>query len=181
MGVAVGDVDTLMSHTLRDGQGGKAHVDQQTDVAMSQIVYANPFYPCLLAAAIHFPMEIAFADGEHPAVRLHAVKLLEVILQLITEKLRDLDHPVALGRFLGGDDILLVEPLVRLVNGESALLKVKVCRGQGQQLSLPDVAPLPRVRQQPDPRQGAAGGSDLTLSLVGHERGHLLHKIRKFR
>ena len=34
MGVAVGDVDTLMSHTLRDGQGGKAHVNQQTDVAM---------------------------------------------------------------------------------------------------------------------------------------------------
>lgn len=151
------------------------------DIRVSQIVYANPFHPCLLAAAIHFPMEIAFADGEHPAVRLHAVKLLEVILQLVTEKLRDLDHPVALGRFWGGDDILLVEPLVRLVNGESALLKVKVCRGQGQQLSLPDAAPLPRVRQQPDPRQGAAGGSDLTLSLVGHERGHLLHKIRKFR
>ena len=34
MGVAVGDIDTLMPHTLRDGQGGKAHVDQQTDVAM---------------------------------------------------------------------------------------------------------------------------------------------------
>ena len=34
MGVAVGDVDALMPHTLRDGQGGKAHVDQQTDVAM---------------------------------------------------------------------------------------------------------------------------------------------------
>ena len=34
MGVAVGDVDTLMPHTLRDGQGGKAHIDQQTDVAM---------------------------------------------------------------------------------------------------------------------------------------------------
>lgn len=117
---------------------------------MSQIVYANPFHPCLLAATVHFPVEIAFADGKHPAVRLHAVGLLEVVLKLVTEKLGHLDHPVALGRFLGGDDILLVEPLVRLVNGESALLKVKVCRGQGQQLSLPDAAPLPRVRQQPD-------------------------------
>ena len=34
MSVTVGDVDALMPHTLRDGQGGKAHVDQQTDVAM---------------------------------------------------------------------------------------------------------------------------------------------------
>ena len=34
MGVTVCDVDTLMPHTLRDGQGGKAHIDQQTDVAM---------------------------------------------------------------------------------------------------------------------------------------------------
>ena len=34
MGVAVGDVDTLMPYTLCDGQGGKAHVNQQTDMAM---------------------------------------------------------------------------------------------------------------------------------------------------
>ena len=34
MGVAVGNVDTLMPHTLGDGQGGKSHVDQQTDMAM---------------------------------------------------------------------------------------------------------------------------------------------------
>ena len=34
MGVAVGDVDTLMPYALCDGQGGKAHVDQQADVAM---------------------------------------------------------------------------------------------------------------------------------------------------
>ena len=34
MGVAVGDVDTLMPYALCDGQGGKAHVDQQTDMAV---------------------------------------------------------------------------------------------------------------------------------------------------
>ena len=132
MGVAVGDVDTLMPHTLRDGQGGKAHVDQQTDVAVSQIVYANPFYPCLLAATVHFPVKIAFADGKHPAVRLHTVKLLEVVLEFITQELRHLNHPVALGRFGRGNDILLVEPLIGLIDGESAFLKVEVRRGQSQ-------------------------------------------------
>ena len=69
MGVVVDDVDTLMPHTLRDGQGGKAHVNQQTDVAMSQIVDANAFYSGLLTTTIHFPVEIAFADGKHPAPR----------------------------------------------------------------------------------------------------------------
>ena len=34
MGILVSDVDTLMPHTLCNSQGGKAHVDQQTDVAM---------------------------------------------------------------------------------------------------------------------------------------------------
>ena len=82
------------------------------DIRVSQIVYANPFHPRLLAATLHFPVEIAFADGEHPAVRLHAVELLEVVLELVAEELGHLDHPVALGRLGGGDDILLVEPLV---------------------------------------------------------------------
>ena len=34
MGIAVGDVDTLMPHTLCNSQGSEAHVDQQTDVAV---------------------------------------------------------------------------------------------------------------------------------------------------
>lgn len=134
MGVSVGDVDTLMPHTLCNSQGSKAHVDQQTDVAMSQIVYTNAFYPSLLTATVHFSMEIAFADGKHPAVRLHAIELLEVVLQLITEELRHLDHAVTLGCFRCSDHILLIEPLVRLIDGDGALFKVKICWGQGQQL-----------------------------------------------
>lgn len=129
MGVTISDVDTLMPHTLCNSQGGKAHVDQQTDVAMPQIVYANAFYPSLLTATVHFSVEIAFADGKHPAVRLHTVELLEVVLQLVTKELGHLDHPVALGCFGRGNDILLVKPLVRLVDGEGALLKVEVRRG----------------------------------------------------
>ena len=129
MFIAVCDLDNLMSYALRNSQGSKAHVDQQTDVAMSQIVYANPFHPSLLAATVHFPVEIAFADGKHPAVRLHAVELLEVVLKRITEKLWHLNHPVALGCFGRGNNILLVDPLVRLVDGEGALLKVEVRRG----------------------------------------------------
>ena len=83
MGVSVGDVDTLMPYTLCNSQGSEAHVDQQTDVAMSQIVYANPFHPRLLAATVHFSVEIAFADGEHPAVRLHSIELLLSLIHIL--------------------------------------------------------------------------------------------------
>ena len=173
MGVAVSDVDALMSHTLRDGQSSKAHVDQQTDVTMSQVMYADAFYPGLLAATIHFPVEIAFADGEHPAVRLHAIELLEVVLELVTEELGHLDHPVALGRLGGGDDILLVEPLVRLVDGEGALLKVEVRRGQGQQLSLSDAAPVKYLKGVEGQRLIHHGLRKLGVLLPGPEQ-HLL-------
>ena len=47
-------------------------------MAMSQIVYANPFYPCLLAATVHFPVEVAFAARLHEmlwAWREQATKL----------------------------------------------------------------------------------------------------------
>lgn len=41
MGIAVGDVDAFMPYTLCDGQGGKTHVDQQTDMAMTKLVEAT--------------------------------------------------------------------------------------------------------------------------------------------
>ena len=78
MGIAVGDVDLSCPTRSGNSQGSEAHVDQQTDVAVPQIVYANPFHPSLLTATVHFSVKIAFADGEHPAVRLHSIELLEV-------------------------------------------------------------------------------------------------------
>ena len=46
---------------------------RELDIRVPQIVYANPFHPSLLAATVHFSVKIAFADGEHPAVRLHSI------------------------------------------------------------------------------------------------------------
>ena len=177
MGIAVGDVDTLMPHTLCNSQGSKAHVDQQTDVAVPQIVYANPFHPRLLAATVHFSVEIAFADGEHPAVRFHAVELLEVVLEFITEELRHLDHAVTLGRFGGSNDILLIEPLVRLIDGNGALFKVKICWGQGQQLSLTDTAPVQYLKGVEGQRLVHHGLRKAGVFLSGPEQ-HLLSFLR---
>ena len=147
------------------------------DIRVSQIVYANPFHPCLLAATVHFPVKIAFADGKHPAVRLHTVKLLEVVLQLVTEELGHLNHTVALGRLRGSNDILLVKPLVRLVNGEGALLKIEVRRGQGQQLTLPDAAPVKHLKGVEGQRLIHHGLGKLGVLFPGPEQ-HLLSFFR---
>ena len=138
-------------------------------MAMSQIVYTNPFHPCLLAATVHFPMEIAFADGEHSAIRLHPVELLEVVLEFITQELRHLDYPVALGRFGGGNDILLVESLIGLIDGEGAFLEVKVRRGQGQQLTLSDAAPVQDLKGVERQRLVHHGLGKLGVLLSGPE------------
>lgn len=142
-------------------------------MAVFQIVYADAFYLRLLAATVHFPVEVAFADGEHPAIRLHPIELLEVILEFITQGLRQLDHPVAL-RCLGcSDDILLVEPLVRLVDSDGALLKIKIRRDQGQQLSLSDAAPVKHLKGVEGQWLVHHGLGELSVLFSGPEQ-HLL-------
>lgn len=104
MGVIVqrhGDVG--VAHDVLQRLGIHTGVCHAGTERVSQIVYANAFYPSLLTATVHFSVKIAFADGEHPTVRLHSIELLEVVLQLIIEELRHLDHSIALGRLGGGN------------------------------------------------------------------------------
>ena len=143
------------------------------DIRVSQIVYANPFHPRLLTATVHFPVKVAFADRKHPAVRFHTVELLEVVLKFITQELWHLDHTVTLGRLGCGDNILLVKPLVRLVDGEGALLKVEVRRGQGQQLSLSDAAPVKHLKGIEGQRLIHHGLGKLDVLLPGPEQHFL--------
>ncbi len=67
MSVAVGDVDTLMSHTISDCQSREAHVNQEADVGMSQIVDSDALNPGFLASSVHFPMQIVLAYRENAA------------------------------------------------------------------------------------------------------------------
>ena len=67
MSVSVDDIDTLMPATRSAiARAVKPMSINKLGLAMSQIVYANAFYPSLLTATVHFLVEIAFADGEHP-------------------------------------------------------------------------------------------------------------------
>lgn len=97
---------------------------------MTNIMDSDARYPGFFGSPVHFSVEIALSDGEHPVIRPDAVEHLDVILDFLGQKLRHGDDPITLFRLGGGNQILAVQPLVGFVDGNGALLKVKVGRGQ---------------------------------------------------
>ena len=89
MGVAVGDIDTLMPHPVSDCQGRKSHVNQQGDVAMPQVVYSDPLDPGLFRSPVHLPVEVGFCYREDTVSQLHGVQALDVVLHFVKMCIRD--------------------------------------------------------------------------------------------
>ena len=112
MRVAICDIDALMPHAIGNRQRCKTHINQQTYVAVAKVMNPDAFHPSRLAAPIHLVVEIVLANGENPAIRLHAVELLEIVLHLLTQELWHCYNAVALFGLWRCDDILTIQPLV---------------------------------------------------------------------
>ena len=113
---------------------------------MTNIVDSDARHSRFFGSPVHFPVEIALGDGEHSVIRPDPVEHLDVILDFLGQKLRHGDDPIALFRLGGGNQVLAVQPLIGLVDGHGALLKVKVRRSQSQQFPLPDTAPVEHLK-----------------------------------
>ena len=59
-----------------------------------------------LAAKRHPALQGIFGQWKNTAVRFQPIKLLEIVLHLVTEEVRHLDHAVAFLRFRRGDNVL---------------------------------------------------------------------------
>ena len=59
-----------------------------------------------LASELHTALQGVLGQREDAAVRFQSVKLLEIVLHLVTEEVRHLDHAVAFLRFRRGDNVL---------------------------------------------------------------------------
>ena len=70
MCIVVGNVNAFMAYSIGNSNRRKTLFNQKADVAMSQIVDPNAFYAGFLAATLHFPIQIAFRDREHPVLSL---------------------------------------------------------------------------------------------------------------
>ena len=106
----------------------------------------DPLYPRLFRSPVHLMVEVAFRNGENAVCRLHGVQALDVVLHFLTEESGHLNDPVALGRLGVGDNVLALDTLVGFRDGNRLLLKVEVCRGEGQQLPLPNTAPVEHIK-----------------------------------
>ena len=142
MRVPVGDLHAFVSHTVANGNGRIAHVDKQGNVAVSQIVDSDDLDARRLASELHAALQGMLGQREDAAVRFQPIKLLEIVLYLVAEKVRHLDHAVAFLRFRRGDNVFALQALIGFIDAERFLLKIKVRRRQRQQLTLADAAPI---------------------------------------
>ena len=134
MGVAVGNINAFMSHPVSDCQGRKAHVNEQRNVGVPQVVYSDPLYPGLFRTPVHLPVEVGFCHRENAVGGLHPIQALDIVSHFFTEESGHLNDPVALRGLGVGNHILALNPLVGLGDGDGLFLKVEVARSEGQQL-----------------------------------------------
>ena len=113
---------------------------------MTNIVDSDTRHPGFFGSSVHLTVEIALGDGEHPVIRSDAVEHFDVVLDFLGQKLGHGNNPIALFRLRSGNQILAVQPLVRLIDRHGTLLEVKVRWGQSQQLSFPDTAPVEHLK-----------------------------------
>ena len=109
---------------------------------MSQVVDSDDFDAGYLTAKRHPAFQGIFGQWKNTAVWFQSIKLLEVVLYLVAEEVRHLDHAVAFLRFRRGDNVLALQPLIGFIDAERFPLKVEVRRRQCQQLTLADAAPV---------------------------------------
>ena len=68
MHIPISNINTLMSYSISDGYRREAHVNQQTDVAMSDSVDPYSFYSADGTATANFVMQIGFGEREDTIV-----------------------------------------------------------------------------------------------------------------
>lgn len=138
----VGDIHAFVSDPVSNGYCGEAHFDQKGNVAVSEVMDSDTFDPGSSGSSGHFPVQTVLGTSEDPVIRLHRIKHFQIILHFFNKKIRHLYGTIALGSFRIGDHIPAFEPLIGLGDGNCLSLEIKVGRGQGQQLTFPDTAPV---------------------------------------
>ena len=95
MRVPIGDFDALVSNPVGNGNRREAHINEQTDVAVSQIVDSDALDACCLCTPVHLMVEIAFGYRENTIFLFQTVLHFEKLLHLLAEKVGHLNGAVA--------------------------------------------------------------------------------------
>ena len=76
------------------------------DIRVSQIVDSDDLYTRCLTSELHTALQGVLGQWDDAAVRFQSVKLLEIVLHLVTEKVRHLNHAIAFLCLRRGDNVL---------------------------------------------------------------------------
>ena len=68
MSISIGYINTLMTNTISDGHGGEPHIDQQTDVAVSDSVDSYSFDTTGGTTTANFMVEVRFREREDAVI-----------------------------------------------------------------------------------------------------------------
>ncbi len=142
MGVAVGDVHALVAHPVGDRDRGEAQVDQKRDMAVPQVMDPYLFHTGKLRSGFQRVAERVLREGEEAVVFLDVAFHLHVLLEFLREEAGQGDHSLGLLGLRRADDVPSVEAGVGLRHADGSVLNVDVLGGQGQQLALPQAAPV---------------------------------------
>ena len=126
MSISVGDLNTFVSHSVGNCYCRETHVDQQTDVAVSQIVNSDTLDPCGFCPSVHLPVQIALVDREDTVFLPQPVLHTKKLLHFHTEEIRHLNGSVTFLCIGGGDHILPFQTLVGFVDPHRTFLKIEI-------------------------------------------------------
>lgn len=68
MRIAICNINTLMPHTICDGYSREPHIDQQTDVAMSDSVDPYSFHTTGSTTTAYFVVQVGFCKWENTVI-----------------------------------------------------------------------------------------------------------------
>ena len=147
-----------MAQALGYGHGGEAHLYEQRDVAVAQVVDADALDVRVLAAAVELVVELGLGEGEDAFV-LPDGKRSHPLFELVGEELGHHDGSDGLGRLGRRHHVAPVQALVGLRHLELEAGEVEVWRRKGQELAKAQAAPVEHL-------EGV-----VALRLVGHRIG----------
>ncbi len=143
MGVTVGDIGALVANAISDRQRGEAHLDEQGDMAVPQVMDPDPLDSGLLASALHLVRQVVLRHVEDAVMGTKVVsEVFQVLLHLLGEELGHGDPSHGVRSLRVGDGVDALQTLIRLRDAELRGLEDEIGWGEGEELSTADTCPV---------------------------------------
>ena len=130
--VAVDIVDHFHSiaDALRNEHCRESHINQQRYVRMPDVMHSYPFYPDPFTYAVDLPVHIGICQ-RYDSIRLfQAINPLRVILDMVTQKVRNRDLSYTIFSFRRCGYILAVVSVESFGYVDNLFIPVDICRSE---------------------------------------------------